>query len=383
MKNTLAFLLLITLSVSSVSFAEKGGNGRGKPPPEPTDCNDEFPGFIYSVGETRKRPAEVHLSSVGVTHVTEDWSNGVMVWSEYPGNGPQATLMRQDFKVEGKDNSTPGDIDTLLPRSGEVIPSGDALGYFAVDVWGDTDHTLLYMAVVRTHGFGDYPEDKTQELLIYNLHDMDDFRLIHLTEGSDWTTNWTTNCLGVDYPQFVLDCYLFIEVVTFNQSGTRLYLNIRKKIDGERLEGTSRINIDRFDGAGNELPLKDWSFSSPELIFTAFTGPPGPQPESDRYNLPFPELIAGPSGLVDADLCATLYAELALGDKPADPEDLWQTFCTVPGNFITTSPGDSWQSPDALLTTILTNRGRKIYRRYIDGSEELLIENGRSADTGR
>jgi hypothetical protein len=80
--------------------------------------------------------------------------------------------------------------------------------------------------------------------------------------------------------------------------------------------------------------------------------------------------------------CATLYADLALGNKPADPVDLWQTFCVIESNFFTTSSGDSRQSPDALLMTIGTNRGRKIYRRYSDGSEVLLIDNGRNADTG-
>jgi len=387
------YVLIFTVIPSA--FAKKGGNGGGKPPPPaPEECTDVFPSFLYKVDETRKRPAEVHLSSAdgcrteflktgekGVTHVTEDWSDGVMVWSEDPEIDHQYTLLRQDFTVDGLGKPTPGNIVTLLPRDDEIISPGDSLFYFNNDVWGDANHDLLYMAVARTHGFGEAREDVIDELLFYNLNDtyMTDVHVIKRTAGSDWNLN----CPEVEFPQYVPNCYLSTTGVTFNQSGTRLYLLARLDISDQTWYGILRINIGRFDLAGNELPFNELTFSPPELVYTGINGSRGrlPRPETNRYDLPFPEYIFASDSLVNADMCVEIYADLALGYGYDEPEpDLWKSLCIVDSGF--NGGGESWQSPDALLSTIRTNRGRKIYRRHIDGSEELLIENGRHADSG-
>ncbi len=83
---------VLIFTVISSAFAKKGGNGEDKPRPEPVECTDKFPGFIYGTPESRKSPGETRLSSVdgcrtellesaagnGTKHVTEDWSKGVM-----------------------------------------------------------------------------------------------------------------------------------------------------------------------------------------------------------------------------------------------------------------------------------------------------------------
>ena len=88
--------------------------------------------------------------------------------------------------------------------------------------------------------------------------------------------------------------------------------------------------------------------------------------------------------IMDADLCAAYYVPHAAGDNPAT-SDLWQgclgTSTFVAGNLH--GGGDSWQSPDTLLKSTLGKRHYDIYRHDVtDGTEQLLIENARGADTG-
>ena len=205
------------------------------------------------------------------------------------------------------------------------------------------------------------------------------------TAGSDWPLN----CLEVEFPQYVPNCYIRIQGVTFNQSGTLLYLLGRLDITDQTDKGYTswygilRINIGRFDLAGNELPFDEWTFSPAEIVYTGVNGPRSrlPRPDTDRYDVPFPEYIVATDSIVNADMCVAVYADLALGYGYDEPEpDLWKSLCIEDIGF--NGGGESWQSPDALLTTMRTNRGRKIYRRHINGTEELLIENGQDTDTG-
>ena len=318
------------------------------------------------------------LGGMSAAHATQDWSEGVTVWSDDSDNDNSYAVMKRDFTVDESGIPAAGTTVTLLPTGDEIIAPEDYLYYGVNDVWGDATHGSLYMTVIRTHVFGPGREDVIADLLIYNLNNLTDVRVIKHTEGSDWNLN----CPDVDYPQFVMSCYYQLEGVTFNQSGTRLYLGVMTDTLSENWEGAARIDINRFDLAGVELPLADWVFSAPELVYTGPGDASGmlPRPAADdRFDLPFTEHIGIGGAILDADLCAAKYAELADGDKYATA-DLWRNWCVLNGD----GGGNAWQTVD----TILFNRRHKrnendLYRRHIDtGVEELLIHNGQGADMG-
>jgi hypothetical protein len=267
----------------------------------------------------------------------------------------------------------------LLPVAGEVFPQG--VRYMNPAVWGDATHASLYMAVVRLQIYGVNHEDAIQELIIYNLNDMSDSRVVSSIEGSEWNTN----CPDVKYPQFVPICYDAIHGVNINQSGTRVYLYSQPDtITDVRWDAVLRIDIDRFDLNGDEQPLADWSFSEPELIYTENEdfGGMNPRPSADRYALPYPEHIGADNVILNADLCAVKYAEYADGASDAGSY-LWQTWCIVDGNSGNSVRGSIWQTPDTQLFTSGTNRQDNIYRRHLDGrADELIIENGQHPDAG-
>ena len=222
-----------------------------------------------------------------------------------------------------------------------------------------------------------------------------------IIEGAgDWQDADELDCSSVTFRQFVPTCYR-PQTIGFNPSGTRLYIhdNINDKND-QRWDTALRIHIDKGDGG---LPLDEWILSAPELVYAGTTEhEPGgmvarPGPVDPASELPSPEYIAmnylDRSGnqtqvigaIMDADLCAAYYAPHADGDDPAATSDLWKgclgTSTFVAGNLH--GGGDSWQSPDTLLKSTLGKRHYDIYRHDVtDGTEQLLIENARGADTG-
>ena len=417
-------LLLITLSVSSVSFAKKGGNGGGNgggkpPPPLPEECQDEFPGFSYQVEATRRSPGEIWLASsdgcrrelvavesddgrgIGSFHVTADKSKGVILFKEEPDDGHQYVVIRQDFTQDYTvDTKGVLNLETayqLFPLSGEDLPAEDELYFFNMDIWGDDTHEALYLAVERSHFVNSGSGESTQWVRIYNLNDMSDWREVY--NGAQVGGEW--NCPAVDdvdYHQFVPGCYR-LEGFKFNPSGTRLYISARMNDkQGQRWDGELRIHINRIDAeTGGVAALANWTFSAPELIYTGTDAPSGNLARldnTDPLNLPSPEFLAirlwDAGMLLDADQCALAYSPFADGSTAPADINLWET-CLDPDVFTELSSflhegGDSWQSSDALLFSRLGKRHYDIYRRYIagpfSGTEELLIENARGADTG-
>lgn len=416
----LVLLLVFLTPVDAVAHCDGKHTGNhphcgGKEPPPPVVCEDDFPGFLYFVRPTRRSPGEIRLASTDGCrtelvqvespdgrgyrksfHMTADRSKGVILTQEEPGNKGQTVVYRQDFTVENRDLSL-GRRIPILPRNGEEVPAGDYLYFFSMDIWGDATHDSLYLMTTRLHVFGPGPEDVIEELLIYDLNDMTDVREIY--RSAQAAGEWT--CPDPDvafYPQFVPTCYR-PQTIRFNPSGTRLY--IEDNIDdtqGQRWDATLRIHIDRINAeTGGVADLADWEFSAPELVYTG--GPSGNLARPDMLDpsiLPSQEFIAiryGDIGvLLDADQCATDtdYADYADGSVLLD-SNLWQE-CQDPETITILSSylhegGDSWQSPDALLFSRLVKRHYDIYQRYITGefagTEQLLIENGRGADTGQ
>ncbi len=318
--------------------------------------------------------------------MTADKSKGVILWKEDPDNGHQYVVTRQDFTV-----NTIGDLilETsvqLFPLAREDLPAEDELYFFNMDIWGDDTHEALYLAVERIHFVNSGSEESTQWVRIYNLIDMTVVGEVY--NGAQVEGEWS--CPDVIYPQFVPGCYR-MEGFRFNPSGTRLYISARMDDkQGQRWDGELRIHINRSDEA-------KWTFSAPELIYTGTDAPSGnlARPDSaDQLTLPSPEFLAirlwDAGMLLDADKCASAYSQFADGSTAPADINLWET-CLDPDVFTELSSflhegGDSWQTSDALLFSRLGKRHYDIYRRYIagpdSGTEELLIENARGADTG-
>jgi hypothetical protein len=211
------------------------------------------------------------------------------------------------------------------------------------------------------------------------------------------------------YPQFVPTCYRPQEI-GFNPSGTRLY--IQDNFDdpqGNRWDGAVRINIGRVDENDDKKALIDWTFSAPELVYTGSGDHKAngilARPATDPYIPPSADIPPSAEyiaiqhtdrtgkftlrtgDILDADLCASKYSEYADGNS--SPGNYFWQVCLDTGVFFAAynhGGGDFWESPDALLTSTLNNRGYDIYRRHVSvglaGIEELLIENGRFADNG-
>jgi hypothetical protein len=400
---------------------------------------DTFPAFLYEVEQTRKSPSELRLASSDacrtefiaadhgfakyhMTDIQADGSaSGVIVWVE---DGPQVNLdyivKRVDLTVDGAGTLTVDPPVTILPLAGEEALIGDALRYDYVDIWGDTGHDLLYMAIVRQREFNSGTNEGTaiREILIYNLNDLEGnlaepagvHAVYSLADISiqDWNAwqpgGWLDagdpsmlpDCNSIAHPQYVPTCYTDGDL-TFNPSGTRLYHSSplgRDLHDSEDESWQSTLRINTEDMATG-VPINDWNLTGPEMAWTfdIFSGgkqPFGaiPRPGANRYVRPNPEIVAAYREFLNADQCASEY--LPYVDGNAEPQsDLWLA-CVV--NFIgfTRQTGRiTWDTPDSYLFDRLSQQGKPrkdIFRLDVTGpyagTEEVLIERAEGPDTG-
>lgn len=448
-------LILITgvFLASTGSFAGKAD--KCSPWPEckddggepPTGCTDIFPAFSYVQPGTRRIPEETRLaSSEGcrtepvlvpgqstTMHMTANRKAGVFVWAEETGNSGQYIVRRLDYTVDFTVNPSGKlileEAVTILPLAGEEPGAGESQYFQVSDVWGDANHDSLYLAVTHLRDFstGDYAGSSTRQVLIYDLNDLTDNSALpepdkrtiyqQWNSPSEWsnpdnppeTAQWLNadpdaltlqECESVPYPQFAPICYK-ADNITFNSSGTRLYLDqgLRHYLeDGEvnLWHSTMRININRLDAAGEELPLANWSISGPEMVTAIdFRGSHGPheavpRPDANPYTLPNPEILATQGGyFINADQCVGEYADYADGNNGV-ADNHWES-CTRQDLFANGIGARSWDSPDSYLFSRFAQQGknnREIYRIHVlvesgmAGNEELLIVNGEGPDTG-
>jgi hypothetical protein len=458
MRATIRILVVLGLALFCVSCGGGGGETApvatvpSPPPPPPPPppvaiaCTgvDTFPGFLY----VRESTAELHLASsdgcrselviivpelrvYASMHMTVDRSAGVIVWAEEIES--QYAVRRLDFTVDASGHLELEPAVTILPLAGEEPLPGELHSYFVGDVWGDATHDSLYLAVSRHRQFNSGPNagKNMNDALIYDLNDLTDnsalpapdVRTIYhrlkpigdaVPEVSEWldATDPMTfaECQLAPYPQFSPTCYAAPEEMSFNPSGTRLYLGNgglwgELQDPGTSWDGVMRIETDDM-AAG--IALADWNLAGPELVYAVdqrsageLSGPVQ-RPDYDPLRLPSPEYIAVSQGedsdaprselvfILDADQCATVYAPHASGMLAA-PSDLWQE-CKDESTFYTgtrPSGGYSWQSPDAMLKDSYQRRDTSIFdihRVYFSGglagTEQLVIESASGADTG-
>jgi hypothetical protein len=447
--------IFLLLAVSSISFLlmpiEASAHCAGKhtgdhphcvsePPPPPSGCTDTFPAFLYSAGTTRKSEPDLRLASsdacrtesvatefgIANYHMTDiqaDGSvSGVIVWVEdAPGENPLQSkiVKRTDFTVDGSGNLTVVPAVTILPLIGEEPVQGDLLHYDYIDIWGNSSHDLLYMAIVLQRQFnsGGNAGTGTREILIYNLNDLTGnlanpagvHAIYSLADISiqDWNAwqpgGWQDagdpstlpDCNLVAHPQYVPTCYLGGEI-RFNPSGTRLYHSNslgRDLHNSEDESWASTLRIKTEDMAAGD-PITEWNLAGPEMVwtfdfFTEGDKPYGatPRPDANRHVRPDPEIVEASAEFLNADLCVSEYLPYIGGN--AEPQsDLW-VGCKV--NLIAAPRGGwiVWDTPDSYLFERLSQQGKPrqdIFRLHVTGAsagtEELLIENAAQPDTG-
>jgi hypothetical protein len=313
---------------------------------------------------------------------------------------------------------------TILPLVDEEALPGDYLFYFSPDIWGDATHGSLYLTIKRSYGINSGPDagGGHGDVLIYDLNDLTGdlagpapderviFRIKNTPGGENNYRDWLDagdpadlpDCLSVPYPQFAPTCYR-PGAFGFNPSGTRMYFerNLSKDFTSDTWHGVQRIHIDKTGGSN----LADWVLTGPELVYTGRASYETPissgmltRPGSNVSILPSPEYVAvlnQPGGsittgasILNADQCAADFAGYADGNSEA-PFDLSQGCLESDTFFSGNAPGrsDTWQSPDALIRSSFKKRDYDLYRTYVSGpswgTEELLIETARFADSGQ
>ena len=356
--------------------------------------------------------------------MTADESKGVIVWSEGSGISNQEIVQRLDFTVDASGGLSVGDPLTILPLAGEEVLPGEFLGYTVGDVWGDATHGLLYMSVSRHQQLNSGPNagNNVNDSLIYDLNNLSARTIYHhlkpigsqKPEVAEWldaiAPMTLAECDSALYPQFVPTCYGSV-LMTFNSSGTRLYLNhsLHGHLQDPGISWDSLMRIETDDMAAGKA-LADWDLAGPKLVLAVDQAAAGevdagrPRPDYDPFQLHSPEYIVVNQGedsdypttevvmILDADQCTTVHAPYANGMLAAPP-DLWHecrddsTFTFFSGSR--PSGGWVWQSPEAMLKDSFQGRDTElfdIHRLYFSGAlagtEQLMIENSRVVDIG-
>lgn len=379
------------------SFAAKGGKGGGKPPPPPpAECNDPSPSFVYVKEGGRKSPDVTYIASadgcisepildvvgstVHMTDVQSDGSvSGVIIWVEDPGNQNVHQIRRADFTVNTVDSAFV--VTTIvdpnpLSLEGTTILDGDILLYFFPDVWGNNDHSELYLVLTRYQG--DVSGNGSDSLWIYNLDDPTEKRELYLSAHADGYWNCPA---GAENPEAIAGCYV-AETPKWNPTGTALYLqdtlyspDLVPTSTSIRWNAALRLQITRSEY------LQDWTVLPPEIVYTGSTT----ETVSEPWGLsarPKPvastgDLILAGGGMLDVEACV---AKFNTGNAP--PTDLWVD-CLLP-EFDTGDAGfGSWQSPEFVLHSVREKRKKSVFKTNIlNGVSTKLIDDADGADTG-
>ena len=398
----------------------------GKPPPPPPPaCTDAFPSFAYSREPTKQSPQAFVLASENACrreviresadlrnwtlHLTPDKKNGAMVWAEDPANSERYVVYLRQFSVDssGHFNLLPLQPVDLTTVADSVVNPGELLYWFVRDLWGNADHSKLYLSVQRVHIAVDRVTQLSAEWRIYEFDNGSaswaDY-VVLLTNSADGT--WAdklgnVDCHAVAFPQFVASCY-GSGGGAWSPDGTSLYV---MDIAGD-WQGFLRIGItNQYDSNGLLQPLSNWTIAAPTLVFAGRyvrgtaeyyepDAPGGIRPKtlaSEAAVTPLSYLrhvgqqTYKVNAVLNVDLCVSTYAYLAAGDTPGE-DNKWLN--CVDDSFYTgqVERPQGWQSPDALIDAAIAKSGSSLYRRYVRtslaGTSVLLVDGASIAASG-
>lgn len=395
-----------------------GGGGGGNEPPPDCPASEQFPGFLYATESTRKAQSEAFIAGSdgcrsepvpggSSVHFADDGS-GIIVWTEELIADNQDIVLGQTFELLGDGSFSTGLITQLLPLPDEVPQIGDFHRYWSLDLWGNSDHSELYLSAFRVI----IPEtagDKRQ-VLIYTLDATNGLtvtrrEILYTTKDVANPSNVTWTCPdNLSNPEFVATCYDF-EGFWFNASGTRLFGGGVNRDVGWQ----ANFKLDVISAPDPQDPISRWNIGDPEIVLAGSRQPsalyvePGlrsSRPASDRYVLPSPEyamvgyidftgnITVRGSGVLNIDKCVQEYAALNAG-MLAGTVDIWRTNCFGDNPFFWdhVQGFSAWQSEDAILDVNLQNNKRSHLFRYFvsgpsQGVSEQLIESVESVDAG-
>jgi len=414
------FVLVNTLSISTAVAAKKGGNGGGGEDP-PVSCADAFPGFAYHRGATRKEPAGIMLASSDGCRLEnifdspdlrsdtillpeDDGLSGSILWSEEPGNAAQYVVKQRYFQIETDGSLTLDPVNTLLPQPGDEPNAGEQDYHFYADAWSDGSGSTAYLSVdeYRLGGAGSVLRDNWV-IYQFDRNGIVDSRIVlNLTSESLSALDASANCPADAFnPHLVPACYGFAGAI-WNPSGTRLYVST----DMDGWDATINVEVSNRDADGSVLPLGDWTFSSPQLVFAGpssspslYSAPreinirPGAAPGSDELTLIHytdrtgQQTILRAYAVLNIDACIALYAPYSDGFTEPGDDNLWLQ-CREQGFVLDQlNRRQAWDSADSVIDTVLNGRRpNDLYRRYVSGgsagTSEFLISNGDFVDTG-
>jgi hypothetical protein len=278
------------------------------------------------------------------------------------------------------------------------VPDGDNLGYFFPDVWGSSTHDELYLVMNRNHGHVN--GGGSTSLWIYNLNNLLDKRELFLSVNSSdgWISNWTCP-EGATHPEAFAGCYR-PETPKWNPTGTAIYIqDTLHAVDIPEItsnwEAVLRLQITRGEP---QTSISSWAVSEPQIVFTGTptettSGPGGlaamPRPgETGFGDLIFEDRT--PRGMLDVEMCVTLFTPPVNDPDPAIAADLWLN-CLVDNDPYTGSPFNlgnagrgSWLSSNEILHTIREKtRLVSIYKTNIHtGVLTKLIDDAEGPDSG-
>lgn len=425
-----AIIIFISIATASAVIAAKGGKGKpgGNEPPVECPVSEQVPGMIL-VDEGHKRKPDTPMiansdgcqidnipafGSFGTVHFAKDDNGdndgcGIMVWRDTSDPFLQDKVFGATFETLADGSFSLGDTTQLLPLVDEIPGPEEPHHYFTLDLWGNADHTVIYLAAFRL--LDSNGPNETRQVIIYTLDKSNGISITHkevvhttVDVANPGNVSWTCPP-GTTYPQFVATCYPF-EGAYWNASGTRLF---SKSVDLNN-EWQMNFKLDVISARDPRDLNSSWSFGAAEVVLVGARGSQhlygeprlkAPRPESDVHTMPTTDEYAFTAyldrtgnntvramGFLNIDKCIDEYSTYA-NAQTAPPTDLWKTNCFEEGVIFHehVRDFDVWQTRDSVLAIVLEGNKRKhLYRYYVDGPKrgiaELLRETTRAVDRG-
>jgi hypothetical protein len=162
--------------------------GGGSEPPPVCPAEERFPAFLYESEDTRKTQGGTFLAgedgcrreplqNPATVHFNDD-GGGILVWGEPSSNDEQQEIVYgATFELLPNGDLSVAPPDQLLPFYDEQPQSGDSHIYWSLDVWGNSDHSVVYLAAYRILAQGS--PNELRQLLVYTLDTSNGLTVAH------------------------------------------------------------------------------------------------------------------------------------------------------------------------------------------------------------